>query len=67
MQVGQWSKSKIVGAVALGLAAAVLQGWLVFVLMEWPGSFVSVTGLKCVGRAAVDRGRRRDRDAHEIR
>lgn len=30
-----------------GLAAAALQGWIVFLVREFPGPFLSVTGLKC--------------------
>ena len=38
----------VAGYVVAGIAFVVLQGWIVFFFMEFPGSFLSLTGLKCV-------------------
>jgi hypothetical protein len=40
---------KFLGLAALGLVVAVGGGWLTFVLQEFPGPFLSLTGIKCVG------------------
>ena len=40
--------AKILGVGVLGLTVATGGGWLAFVLQDFPGSFVSLTGLKCV-------------------
>jgi hypothetical protein len=34
--------------IVAGIAAAILQGWLVFLWQEFPGPFLSLTGFKCV-------------------
>lgn len=47
-QAGLRRKLIVAGRIAVGIAAIILQGWIVFLVMEFPGSFLSLTGLKCV-------------------
>jgi hypothetical protein len=47
-QAGWYGLSKIIVGILLGLAAAVLQGWAVFLWQQFPGPFLSLTGFKCV-------------------